>query len=210
MTDPSAFAALAQAHGLVVEEGAVRRPAGPRALRRAERRLGRLLAARALERLGVEDREVGRGVSGEPLWPEGVVGSIAHTGGRVLVAVGRAADGVVAVGVDVERTRPVDARLLRRVLAPGEAPPACAGALGTFCAKEAVYKAQFPATGRFLGFADVRLAFGPSGAFRAEALVAEEAVRAAVARLEGVLAGPDGQGFLRALCVARRETTAPL
>ena len=40
-----------------------------------------------------------------------------------------------------------------------------------FCAKESVYKAWYPLTGRQLGFEDARLTIDPAGTFTAKLLV---------------------------------------
>jgi enterobactin synthetase component D len=64
---------------------------------------GRLCAERALAAAGLEVPAcVGIGHNGEPRWPHGFVGSITHSGGCALSAVGRS-DQFDLVGIDLER-----------------------------------------------------------------------------------------------------------
>jgi 4'-phosphopantetheinyl transferase EntD len=62
--------------------------------------VGRACARRGLGLLGLEVRPVGVGEHREPVWPDGVVGSISHHGGVCLAAVARA-DEFVGVGIDI-------------------------------------------------------------------------------------------------------------
>jgi 4'-phosphopantetheinyl transferase EntD len=128
--------------------------------RRAEFATGRACARRALVRLGREPVAVPVGPRREPLWPAGVVGSVTHCEGRRACAVADAAD-VVALGIDAEPHEPMPSRVTERIgrdeeltmLARlgDEEPHVCWDRL-LFSAKEAVYKAWFPLTGRWLGF----------------------------------------------------------
>ncbi|WP_299750981.1 4'-phosphopantetheinyl transferase superfamily protein [uncultured Tateyamaria sp.] len=62
-----------------------------------------------------------------------------------------------ALGVDMEEAEPLDTDLWDTVLTPDERDRTDNGltAKRIFCAKEAVYKAQFPITRQLLGFEDV-------------------------------------------------------
>ena len=59
--------------------------------RRKEFTTARLCARKAMERLGVAPVPVLSGLRGEPLWPQGVIGSITHCAGYRAAALARAA-----------------------------------------------------------------------------------------------------------------------
>jgi len=103
---------------------------------------------------GATNVATGRG--GERLWPAGFVGSLSDKGGVVLGALGLTSS-LGAVGIDLER---VDGTSLEGVdgLETEGLPPIERelGLLVALSAKEAVFKAQYPLTGRRLGFGDVR------------------------------------------------------
>jgi 4'-phosphopantetheinyl transferase EntD len=146
---------------------------------------GRAAAREAMGKLGVAPVEVLQGAAGEPLWPEGLCGSISHTRAFAVALVARRT-AYAAVGVDVDDDRPVGERAARLVTWKREIDllqalglcenPAAAQNLA-FSAKEAVFKCQYPLTGcRTLHFQQVRLvsadgALGVSG-WRVQAAVA--------------------------------------
>ena len=170
------------------------------AARRREFATGRLCAHRALAALGVRDAPVMRGQRRMPLWPDGVVGSITHSGGACAAAVARRAE-FAGVGLDAEALEPLSERVLARICSDAERralarlPEHAPELWGTvvFSAKESLYKAYFPLTGAFLGFRDAEVALDPaSGAFEAR-LVRGEAPDAAGRRvLAGRFALADG------------------
>lgn len=134
--------------------------------RRREFQTGRACARAALAGLGYAETAVGAGVHGEPLWPAGVVGSITHCDGYRACAVARARD-LRGVGIDAEPHAALPGGVLAAVAAEDErrwlqALPAgiCWDRL-LFSAKEAVFKAWFPLTGRRLGFDDAELVLDP-------------------------------------------------
>lgn len=127
--------------------------------RQAEFAAGRTLARLALADLGVEAGAIGMGPRREPVWPDGVVGSITHCAGFAAAAVASTSD-IASLGIDAE---PAGRRLSegvivrvchdserRQVEALGEVGP-----LVVFSAKEAVYKAWYPVAARWLGFEHV-------------------------------------------------------
>ena len=140
--------------------------------RKREFQAGRILARRAMERLGVLSQAVLRGADRAPVWPREVVGSISHTKGFCGVAVALG-DRAVSVGFDVERERALGPDLVSRIctvrertwLAESTDPEGLATVV--FSAKEAFYKCQYPLEKRFLGFqdAEVDLDLG-TGTFR--------------------------------------------
>jgi 4'-phosphopantetheinyl transferase EntD len=130
--------------------------------RRREFTAGRECARAALAGLGLAAVPILRGYRGAPQWPDGVVGSITHCPGYVAAAVARAQD-LAAIGLDAEPNAALPGGVLELISLPAERARLrrlAAAAQGTswdrllFCAKEAVYKAWFPLTGRWLGFAD--------------------------------------------------------
>ena len=152
------------------EEAAVARAADQR---RREFATGRACAREALARLGVPAAAIVPGTGREPGWPDGVVGSITHCDGYRACAVARRAD-LAALGVDAEPDGPLPGGVLERVASPAEraqlaelaaAVPGgpCFGRL-LFSAKESVYKAWYPLTGRWLGFGDAAVTINADGA----------------------------------------------
>ncbi|RZU48337.1 4'-phosphopantetheinyl transferase EntD [Krasilnikovia cinnamomea] len=148
--------------------------------RRREFVTARRCAREALARLGHAPAPIRRGPKGSPVWPPGVAGSITHcTGFRAAAVVGIGE--LVSVGIDAERAGPLPDGVQPLITVPGEermldrlAADHPAGPWGKvlFSAKESVYKAWFPLTGRWLGFEDARLSIDPvAGTFRADLLV---------------------------------------
>jgi 4'-phosphopantetheinyl transferase EntD len=145
--------------------------------RRREFETGRACARRALAHLGLPPLAVASGPHGEPLWPDGVVGSITHCEGYRACAVARSQH-VRAVGIDAERHAPLPAGVLATIAGPGERRALDAHGGGVcwdrvlFSAKETVFKAWFALTARTLAFEDAVLRIDPSrGTFDAQLLV---------------------------------------
>ncbi|MFI5003526.1 MAG: 4'-phosphopantetheinyl transferase [Solirubrobacterales bacterium] len=147
--------------------------------RRREFITARACARRALERLGVAPCAIANGERGQPLWPQGVVGSITHCAGYRACAVARETQ-VVGVGIDAEPHAPLPEGVLGEIARAEERPrlarlagaePAVHWDRLLFCAKEAVYKVWFPLAACWLGFEDATLTIDPVGrAFRARLL----------------------------------------
>ena len=132
------------------------------AKRRQEFAAGRECARSALAALDVAAMPILRGYRGAPQWPDGIVGSITHCAGYCAAAVARAEE-LVTIGLDAEPNAALPGGVLELVSQPAErarlrqlaaASPGIGWDRLLFCAKEAVYKAWFPLTGRWLGFAD--------------------------------------------------------
>ena len=130
--------------------------------RQAEFSSGRYLARCALAELGVEPCSILMADDRTPLWPEGIVGSISHSESEVLVAVGRRAE-QIGIGIDTETRRHLNDELRNTIATPDECAAAATLlseddlAVTLFSCKEAVYKAVYPLTRQFLGFADVEI-----------------------------------------------------
>ncbi|MCX7808612.1 MAG: 4'-phosphopantetheinyl transferase superfamily protein, partial [Deltaproteobacteria bacterium] len=107
---------------------------------------------------GWPEQEIPVGSDRAPKWPEGLTGSISHSKEWALVAITTEANG--RVGVDVEHREHLEEPLWEMVFTETEVArwkglsreEQLRCALVGFCAKEAVYKAQYGWTGSFLGF----------------------------------------------------------
>ncbi|MFE9046333.1 4'-phosphopantetheinyl transferase [Streptomyces sp. NPDC012421] len=170
--------------------------------RRREFTTVRHCAARALAGIGVPYRPLLPGERGAPRWPDGVVGAMTHCRGYRAAAVARADVGA-ALGVDAEPDEPLPRGVLAAVSLPRERDRIAALASPRpgphwdrllFSAKESVYKAWFPLTGRPLDFSEAELWFDPwRGTFRAELLVPETSFGGLELRvMEGRWAARDG------------------
>lgn len=128
--------------------------------RRLELAAGRDAARAALRALGAPAVAIGRGARGEPLWPDGVVGTITHTDTLCVAAVADAKT-LRGIGLDAEPDEALDRELWSLIttreehIALQDDPRPGARARRTFCAKEAAYKCQYPLSGTFLEFEDV-------------------------------------------------------
>ena len=141
-------------------DAAARSEAAPMAdQRRAEFATGRACAHRAIHQLG-RHGTVGRGARGEPVWPDGVTGSITHAARRVIAVVAdRNASGRV-VGIDLEERARLRPGLARRILTDREQvasrsfseADATLRLASAFAIKEAFYKAHYQLDPRWLGF----------------------------------------------------------
>jgi 4'-phosphopantetheinyl transferase EntD len=140
--------------------------------RRREVVTARRCAREALTKLGYAPTPILRGPRGAPQWPAGVVGSITHCTGYRAAAVARSAD-VASLGIDAEPHEPLPADVPEAVTTGRELDrldelrwhhPSVHWGRVLFSAKESVYKAWFPLTGRWLGFEDAELTFDPAAA----------------------------------------------
>jgi 4'-phosphopantetheinyl transferase EntD len=128
---------------------------------------GRLCARAALAELGIIGCALLAAADRAPVWPAGIVGSIAHTSGH-CAAVAGSRSLFLGLGLDTELLAAVRAQLWHRLCAPSElarlralpqAQRARAAAL-SFAAKEAFYKAQYPLTREALDFDAVVIDYG--------------------------------------------------
>ena len=146
--------------------------------RRREFVTARRGARSALAGLGHPAAPIRSGPRREPIWPADVCGSITHCAGYRAAAVARRTD-LAALGIDAEPNAPLPAGVWDSVTVAEERDELAGRATGAvhwdrllFSAKESVYKAWFPLTGRWLGFEDACLRFDPAAAtFRARILI---------------------------------------
>ncbi len=163
--------------------------------RRREFTTARACARAALARLGLPPAPILPGLRGAPQWPARVVGSLTHCAGYRACAVAHDRD-VRAIGLDAEPHDALPDGVLGTVASGGEqarlaaltlAAPGVSWDRVLFSAKEAVYKAWFPLTGRWLGFEDASVTIDPAaGTFTARLLVdGPEVSGAALTRFAG-------------------------
>ncbi|MFN3643026.1 MAG: 4'-phosphopantetheinyl transferase [Gemmobacter sp.] len=140
----------------------------PRAVPRriAEFAAGRAAARDALAGLGLPPVVLPRGADRLPVWPDGIRGSISHCATLAIAAATRAD---LWPGLDVEPDAALPADLIPVIATPAEigAGLTCHAARRLFSAKEAAFKAQFPATRVWLDFQDLAVTFQPDGSFTA-------------------------------------------
>lgn len=119
----------------------------------------RIVARRLLARLGHANFALCRGASGEPLWPAGIAGSLAHDNSIAVAAVGWQRE-IGTIGIDIEPAVPLRPDVLELIATPQElrkiADDPLRGKL-LFAAKEAVYKACYPLDRVFLEFHDIEV-----------------------------------------------------
>lgn len=133
----------------------------------AEFATGRKNARKLLTRFGIENCVIPADKDRCPVWPEGIVGSIAHSKDYCLVAVACERE-LRGIGVDIESAVDLESDLWPIVLTDRERDwlsSIDAGSRGLFAkvlfsAKESFYKCWFPRHRRFLEFQDVAIDLG--------------------------------------------------
>lgn len=130
----------------------------------AEFAAGRAAAREAMALGGLAAQPIRVDEDGAPVWPAGVVGSLAHTGNVAVALVGSSST-FTAIGIDVETPCAVPRRLWADIFTASE--QVALGELAAerrdkaatlmFSAKEAFFKFQFPRTRQRLDFADIEV-----------------------------------------------------
>lgn len=134
--------------------------------RKREFRAGRHTAHKVLAALGKENFCLKVGDHRQPLWPEGIIGSISHTEGYCACAATRKQD-IISLGIDVEPLIQVDKASLPLICTRKEQTtienlqaqtdiPLCKL---VFSAKESVHKVYHPLNGHTLDFLDAEISF---------------------------------------------------
>jgi 4'-phosphopantetheinyl transferase EntD len=148
--------------------------------RRREFVTARACAREALATLGIPSQPIPTGSRGEPVWPEGVVGSITHCAGYRACAVAAESE-LATIGVDAEVAKPLPAELVGDIALPEErqaierltaADPGVSWDRLLFSIKESIYKAWFPLARSWLGFEDASVSIDRGrGTFAAQLLI---------------------------------------
>lgn len=134
--------------------------AGAVAKRQREFSAGRAYARAALATLACPPVAIPVAADRRPIWPRGFVGSISHCERFCAAIVGRA-DAYVGLGIDIEDDAAVEDGVRDIVCRPEELRQSAAAESPAatvkmfFVAKEALFKAYYPATRAFLDFHDV-------------------------------------------------------
>jgi 4'-phosphopantetheinyl transferase EntD len=146
--------------------------------RRREFATVRFCARQALRRIGIAPAAILPDPDGAPRWPAGAVGSMTHCAGYRAAVVARS-EALRGIGLDAEEHAALPGTAADLVLRDEERPRLRALAQAepglhwdriVFCAKEAVYKACFPLSRRWLDFSDIAVTLHAGGAFNARVL----------------------------------------
>lgn len=134
--------------------------------RQVEFLTGRACAQSALQQLGVDFNEtLGVGASREPLWPEGIIGSITHNAHWAL-ALAAQCHTLCLLGIDLETIvdPQTEANIEALVCTPQEQQQLIQAGLNhqqattlLFSAKESLFKALYPSVQRYFDFSCARL-----------------------------------------------------
>jgi 4'-phosphopantetheinyl transferase EntD len=139
--------------------------------RQREFAAGRLCARRALGRLGKPSVALPMMNKLLPLWPDGIVGSISHTDGYCVAAVGLGSQ-LISIGIDAERAGKIERGIWPLIFVDDEIKYLESiedvfeqelKATTIFSAKEAFYKCQYPITQTWVEFRDVAVRFDEWG-----------------------------------------------
>ncbi|MER8671590.1 4'-phosphopantetheinyl transferase superfamily protein [Mesorhizobium sp. M1156] len=126
---------------------------------RRESGAARLIARTLLGRLGFPPMPILKTRSGVPIWPPGIIGSLAHHD-TVAAAAIAGTKRIAALGIDIEPNEPLPENLIELIATPKEQRMYDLHLLkrrDLFVLKEAVYKAYFPLYNQFLEFQDVEI-----------------------------------------------------
>jgi 4'-phosphopantetheinyl transferase EntD len=165
--------------------------------RRNEFAAGRTCARKALAFFGMHDRAILIGQERQPLWPEGLVGSITHCEGYCAAAAASVAD-LESIGIDAEPNRPLPPGVLetiaieneRRWLHDAQRSFVCWDRL-LFSIKESVFKTWYPITNCWLDFNMAEVTIDPAtGTFKAS-------ISHNLARISGSLGTIEGRYLVR-------------
>lgn len=156
------FSALVAARRIRPGDEAALADSRPRAVLAVRRASGaaRIAARALLEELGADgSAPLQRSPSGAPVWPAGIVGSLAHDAAFAFAAAAWRGP-LLGLGVDVEPAEPLPEEIVDMVLSEAEQRETGGDGVAqrlVFVAKEAVYKAIHPLEGAWVDFLDVEV-----------------------------------------------------
>jgi len=136
--------------------------------RKQEFKAGRLLARKLLEECGIDHFPILMGNNREPIWPENISGSIAHSKNYCVVAVAQK-DKIQGIGIDVEYIDRVIREVWDHICTEEELLWVFSRPKSDhrkyfaliFSAKESIYKCLYPLTKQWIGFEDVSIFVSP-------------------------------------------------
>jgi 4'-phosphopantetheinyl transferase EntD len=125
---------------------------------------GRFCARKALAAMNHEPAEILIGADKQPIWPDGIVGSISHSA-ELTGAVTCLSTQISSIGLDIETIGKINIdmwqmifteneQLFLKSLSPEQIP---FYTTLLFSSKESFYKMQYPVTSTFLEFTDVEI-----------------------------------------------------
>jgi len=118
---------------------------------------GRHCARRALKALGMTAAPITVGENREPIWPDGITGSISHTAG-IAAAVAAHSSDLLAVGIDIELSAPLEPDIARMIRRPDETDwDGLQDSKILFSIKESIYKCIYPQLGFFVDFQEMKV-----------------------------------------------------
>ena len=166
---------------------------------------GRYCARMALAHVGRQHEAISVGASREPVWPDGIIGSISHCDGTSAAAV-CAGDDLLGIGIDMETLQVLEPVVLDQICGPEEVQWMANHHTDrqfssvVFCIKEAIYKSVWPNLRRFVEFREVSVI--PE--LGENTFVAKSASRSLshdlIARVSGFWAISSGRIFAYAAC----------
>jgi 4'-phosphopantetheinyl transferase EntD len=181
--------------------------------RKAEFAAGRAAARGAIAQLGLTAAGLSMAPDRQPIWPANIVGSISHADG-LACAVAARSNRLGALGIDLEPDRALEPELWPTVCSEHELTDlALEGPRGRgrrvlrlFCAKEALFKLQYPLTRLVPEFSEVTVEFHSQGTgFRATSTIPQLADLLPPARGRFMCA----EGFLVAVALIAPDSSLP-
>jgi 4'-phosphopantetheinyl transferase EntD len=131
--------------------------------RREEFAVGRTCARKALAMLGVPSVPLLQGERREPLWPQGIIGSMTHCDHYCAATVARV-ENCRSIGIDAELNEPLAPGLLSMIARDREREWISQAMESSICwdrllfsMKESVYKAWYPLERCWLGFEEAEI-----------------------------------------------------
>jgi len=128
---------------------------------------GGTCARQALRTIGMPEVPILRGREQEPIWPDGIVGSITHCDGYCAAALAYSRD-FISLGIDAETNEPLLDEVLQLVALEAEIDWLRRAPKSFFCwdkllfsIKESVYKTWYPVARCWLGFEQVLVTIEP-------------------------------------------------
>jgi len=120
---------------------------------------GRYCARAAMSILGIAPVAIPKGADRAPIWPEGLTGSISHTGAAAAAVVTRS-NYFRSIGLDMETASPLTLDIVDMICRPTENPDKD-GSLGKllFSIKESIYKCLYPITRSYIDFLEMEVQY---------------------------------------------------
>jgi 4'-phosphopantetheinyl transferase EntD len=159
---------------------------GVRDKRQLEFAAGRLAARAAIEASGHNPQFPAIGLGRQPLWPEGLTGSLTHTTDVAIAAVAPK-DAYTGLGIDIEELQVLDDSVTAAILTSTERNQIGdddAAIMHLFSFKESIFKCVYPQLGEYFDFRDVEVV-GSGGDLRARCVDKDHVAAAYVQQIRG-------------------------